>query len=149
MSFGLLENNFLFKSIGFVQPPPPITVSESTSIKDTVSLMKKHNIGCCLVVKPDGKLCGIVSERDIVQKVVLNDVDLQERVSIVMVEDPQTTKITSTVAHVLNLMSEGYYRHIPLVDKDNIPVGIVSVKSIIVFISKQLSKGLGLSVTRK
>ncbi|MDR2338410.1 MAG: CBS domain-containing protein [Deltaproteobacteria bacterium] len=149
MSFGLLENNFLFKSIGFVQPPSPITVNESTSIKDAVFLMKKHNIGCCLVVKPDGKLCGIVSERDIVQKVVLNDVDLQERVSTIMIKDPQTTKITATVAHVLNLMSEGNYRHIPLVDKEDIPVGIVSVKSIIIFISKQLAKGLGLGITKK
>lgn len=139
MSFGLLENNFLYKSIGFATPASPLTVDESTSIKDVVALMKKYNISSCLIVNTEGKLSGIVSERDVIQKVILDNVDLQERISKIMMKTPKTADVGVTVSYVLGLMAKGGYRHIPLVDKDNIPIGIVSVKNIVTYIAKQLA----------
>jgi len=139
MSFGLLENNFLYKSVGFATPSSPLTVDESSSIKDVVEIMKKGHISSCLVVGRDGTLSGIVSERDIVHSVILENVDLQERISKIMIKNPKTADTSATVSHILSLMAQGGYRHIPLVDKDNIPVGIISVKNIVTFIAKQLA----------
>ena len=139
MSFRLLETNFLHKSIGYASPSSPHTIDESLAIKEAVELMKKQNTSCCLVVGQDGKLLGIVSERDIVQKVILENMDLQERVSNIMMKAPKTTTTTATVASVLNLMANGGYRHVPLVDKDGVPVGLISVRNIVAFITKQLS----------
>ena len=144
MQAGLLDKNFLFKSVGFTNPLPPATISETVPIKDAAAIMKKKNTGCCLVVRPDGTLLGILSERDIVSKVILEDTKTTAPVSAIMIKDPKTIDMTATISHVLNLMAEGGYRHVPIVDKENIPLGVVSVKNIVTFISKQLSKGLSM-----
>ena len=139
MSLRLFESNFLHKSIGYAVPTPPVTIDESTSIKEAATLMKQQNISCCLIVGQDGKLIGVISERDIIQKVILEDVDLQERVSNIMMKAPKTTGTNVTIASVLSLMANGGYRHVPLVDKEGIPVGMISVRNIVAFITKQLS----------
>ena len=139
MSFKLLENNFLHKSIGYATPASPLTIDESLSIKEAVTAMKTKNSSYCLVVGLDGKLVGIVSETDLIQKVILEDIDVQERVANIMIRSPKTAAVNATVSSVLNLMANGGYRHVPLVDKDNIPVGMISVKNIVTFIAKQLS----------
>ena len=139
MALRLFESNFLHKSIGYAAPSSPVTIDESTSIKETVTLMKQQSVSCCLVVGQDGKLIGVVSERDIIQKVILEDVDLQERIANIMMKAPKTSATNVTVASVLNLMAEGGYRHVPLVDKEGIPVGMISVRNIVAFITKQLA----------
>ncbi len=143
MSKAKLEHDFLFNSIGFVQPYTPTTIDESVSVKEAVSIMKQKNLGCILIVDENGKLVGIISERDILHKVVLEELSVYERVSTIMNIKPKTTTMTSTIIQVINLMVEGGYRHIPLVDKNDIPVGIVSVRSIINFITAQIQKDLG------
>ena len=59
-----------------------------------------------------------------------------------MTKEPKTAEMTSTMAFVLNMMSEGGYRHMPIVDEENRPVGMVSVKDLVDFIAKKLSTDL-------
>ncbi|MCB0359791.1 MAG: CBS domain-containing protein, partial [Bdellovibrionales bacterium] len=63
--------------------------------------------------------------------------------SEVMTSSPHTQTMTSTMAFCLTMMSEGGYRHIPIVDDDDIPIGLVSVKDIVDYIVGQLQLDLG------
>jgi CBS domain-containing protein len=52
----------------------------------------------------------------------------------VMTADPEVLPVTGTVAHALNKMSLGGFRHVPVVDEDHHPVFVVSVRDIVEFL---------------
>ncbi|MCC6932685.1 MAG: CBS domain-containing protein [Deltaproteobacteria bacterium] len=143
MEFGIVDSRFLSKSIGLINPPTPIILEEQASVMSAIRLLKDNKIGCVIVVNPIGEISGIFSERDVILRVVLENLDYENTPLVkVMTANPQTTQMTCSIAFVLNMMSQGGYRHVPIVDKDNKPVGIASVKNIVDFISFSLSKDL-------
>lgn len=108
-----------------------IMVEEGTSIAQALDIMKKNRIGCVLVVKNE-KLTGIFTERDILMKIVGNRFNLSNMpVETFMTRDPECLQLDDMIAFALNRMHIGGFRHIPLVDEDHKPVGIVSVKDIV------------------
>lgn len=141
--FGVLDNRFLSQSVGLLEPPEPIVAYEDEPVKRALQILKENKIGCVVVVGQDDTLKGIFSERDVLLKLVLEDVDINDTLMRdIMTKNPQSVEPTSSVAFALNLMSEGGFRHLPIVDEENIPVGIFSCKDIIDFISKGLTKDL-------
>lgn len=109
----------------------PVCVEPTDRVTDAADLMARHHVGCVLVVR-DGKIAGICSERDIIQKVLRIDVDPSDvLIEDVMTSEPECLQPTDTVAFALHLMHIGGYRHIPLVNEEHEPVGIISVKDIV------------------
>jgi CBS domain-containing protein len=130
--FGALDSEFLCQPISSIDPQPPLTVRADFSVRQVVDLLRANKVGCVLVVDQVGKLCGIFSERDLVLKVVgQGEALLEEPVSNFMTKDPVCEPIEITIAYGLNLMSQGGFRHLPLVDPDGVPVAIVSIKDIV------------------
>ena len=145
-NFGVLDNLFLPRSLGSQNQKPPLTVHESTSIQEALALLREHKIGCLVLLNDEDKIAGIFTERDVVLKVSVCDMSLPETaVSTVMTLNPHTEKMTTSMAFALNMMSQGGYRHIPIVDDDGYPVGVVSVKDIVDYIVEQLNKDLARS----
>ncbi len=143
LNFGVLDNRFLAKSVGLLDPPPPLTVAQSDSIRKTLELLREHKVGCVIILNEEGKIAGIFSERDAVLKVALSGLDLdQTAIAAVMTPRPHVAQMTTTIAYALNMMSQGGFRHIPIVDDEGYPVGIVSVKNIIDNIVRSLVKDL-------
>jgi CBS domain-containing protein len=143
INFGIVDKKFLSQSVGALNPPEPILVSEDDSIKHTLSVLKDNKIGCVVVTDTQGKVVGIFSERDVILKVTLSDIDIENSsISDVMTKSPHTEQMTTTIAFTLNMMSEGGYRHVPIVDDENYPVGMISVKNIIDYIVRGLNKSL-------
>lgn len=133
--FGVLDSNFLCQSISVLNPNKPITVSEDTLLSEVIERLQSCKIGGVLVVDKGGKLVGVFTERDCVQKVLGRGVDITTaRVSQYMTKDPVSQPPDITTAYALNLMSHGGFRHLPLVDQDQVPIGIVSVKDVLDFI---------------
>ncbi len=140
---GVLDKRFLAKSLGLLNPPPALILKESSPLREALELLQKHKIGCVVVVDHAGVVKGIFSERDAVLKVALRGMDLDKTpVSEVMTREPQTTKMTATIGYALTMMSQGGYRHIPIVDEENFPVGMISVKNLIDFIVNTVSREL-------
>jgi CBS domain-containing protein len=94
--------------------------------------MRENRVGCVLVV--DGaSLVGIVTERDLLMK--LQGADLDRSVDELMTRDPETLHPDDPIAYALNLMSDGGFRHVPLVDAQHRPVGVVSVKDVVNYLA--------------
>jgi len=110
---------------------PAISVSIDTPIRQCVNMMQTKRIGCVLVTSR-GKLLGIFTERDVLKKILGASFDLQSTpITEVMTIHPHTLNEDDTIAYALNFMDLGGYRHIPIVNHDFEPVGVVSVKDIV------------------
>lgn len=84
-----------------------------------------------LVVLDDGKLIGIISERDIVGRVVAKGLDPREvPVAAVMTRDVHTVTENVTVLHALEMMHQGRYRHLPVVNTAGQVIGMVSIRDL-------------------
>jgi CBS domain-containing protein len=132
---GAADNAFnekvLTRPLEVLPPAEAVLVEPVAPVLEAVHLMRDRHAGCVLVVRA-GKLKGIVTDRDIVARVIAAGIDpAKTPVRRVMTPTPETLRPTDSIAFALNLMSLGGYRHIPLVDKAGAPVGVVSVKDIV------------------
>jgi CBS domain-containing protein len=113
--------------------PSPLVVDADATVVAAVNAMNERHTGCVLVQK-DGKLVGIFTERDVVRKVIFHEGNRSWKVETVMTCKPETLQPSASVAFALNKMSVDGYRHIPIVDDQGKPVGVLSIKDIVNFV---------------
>lgn len=105
-----------------------VTVAPNSSVIEAVRAMKQRRIGALMVVE-GSRLVGILSERDVVFRVVAEGLDAQKtRVADVMTANPETIQPDKPFGHALHVMYEGGFRHVPVVDADGRVVGMVSAR---------------------
>jgi len=104
-----------------------VKVSAQVSVADAARLMQRHRVGALLVMQEE-RLRGIFTERDALFKVIAQSLDPQATpVGQVMTRDPQTVAPDRPFAHALDLMHEGGFRHVPVVENGR-PLGVVSAR---------------------
>ena len=106
----------------------PLVAEPSISVREATQRMTDRNVGALLLVE-NSKLVGIFSERDVMKKVVAAGInpDLTP-VSEVMAKKIVTITPERRLAEALHLMREGHFRHVPVVDAQGRPVGMVSAR---------------------
>ena len=105
-----------------------VTASKDMSVRAACRLMTERNIGALLVVENE-QIAGIFTERDALNKVLAGGLDPDAtQVSQVMVRDPQTIRADKPLAYALQFMADGGFRHVPVVDGDGAPLGMVSAR---------------------
>jgi len=98
--------------------------AEST-VAEACRAMKQRHVGSVLVME-DERLCGIFTERDVVNRVVAVDLDpAKTPLASVMTRDPDTIEATSSPIEALRMMQDRGYRHLPVIAGEHV-VGIVS-----------------------
>jgi CBS domain-containing protein len=114
---------------------PAVALGLDATVQEAVECLQEKHIGCVLVSGPDGKLAGIFTERDLLNRVAGRRLDWRSvRIADYMTRDPESLRPDDRIVWALNLMHVGGYRHVPLVDPENRPVGVVSVKDIVSFL---------------
>ena len=108
-----------------------VTASPQSSIEQVVRQMTEKRCGCILLQDGSGKLVGIFTERDFVNRVVAAGKDVAGPVGEVMTPDPKTLARHDNVQKAVELMGTNGYRHVPVLGDDGQPVGVLSVKEII------------------
>lgn len=104
-----------------------ISCPSQTTVSEAALLMKQHEIGALMVVD-EGKLVGVFTERDALFRVVAEGRDTQlTRLADVMTANPQTIDPDKPFINALQMMHEGRYRHVPVVDNGR-PVGMISAR---------------------
>ena len=119
-----------------LNPVEAFSLREDTSLDQAIRTMRKRKIGCLLVTDPDGKLCGIFTERDVLYKVAGKELDLAAQpVSRYMTHDPEVIHGDQLLASALQRMMVGDLRHLPLVDIEGRPEKILSSRDIINYLA--------------
>ena len=111
-----------------------IAVSPHTPLFSAIEAMKTDE-GGCVIISNDGQVAGIFTERDLLTKVVGQNVDLDSPISQWMQPAVATLTREATVGDAVRLMNERSFRNIPLVRKGDL-VGSISVFDIITYLAE-------------
>jgi CBS domain-containing protein len=134
-----VEHSLMEDPVSILTPHLPITIRPTATIREAVQVMLDRDIGAILVVDANGKLEGIFSERDLLTKVAgLHEAYADLPVLQFMTANPETVTAKDSLAFALHKMDVGGYRHMPVL-KDGLPVGVISVRDMVRYITK-LSK---------
>ena len=110
----------------------PVIVKRNIKVSDAIILFNEKDVGCVLVVDDRNKLIGIFTERDVIRKLITKGLDInKEAIENHMTKKPDSLYLSDPIAYALNRMAAGGYRHVPLVNEQNEPVGFLSVRDII------------------
>jgi CBS domain-containing protein len=103
----------------FRSKPRPLTVTSDVSAKEAVDAMIANNYGSVVIVDSQDKVIGIVTERDVMRKLVGDGRDAQAtRVSEIMTRDPRVARDTDDLVDWLRIMSNDRFRRLPVVDEE-------------------------------
>ena len=119
-----------------------VSALADTTLRAAAITIAKHKIGAILVVDDQGRLAGLFTERDVLNRVVAQGLDPDStQLSTVMTAELQTASPDKPLAHALHMMFEGGFRHVPVVE-DGRPVGMVSARNALGLEIQQFEKEL-------
>jgi CBS domain-containing protein len=108
-----------------------ITIDPNADLAAAVALLASHRIGAVLIQGPGGRLAGILSERDIVRALAEHGAQaLALPVGQVMTRNVLTCGEEDSCGSLMERMTEGKFRHLPVVTKGQL-VGIISIGDVV------------------
>jgi len=121
----------------------PLTVRQGTTLADCLALVQRTGMGdSVFVTDANGRLEGVLTERDIFAKLVGTNADLSQPVETLMVDHPWTLNLDEPIRHAIDLMQTGRYRNVPLVDDDGALVGVVRPVDVLKFLAEAFPEEL-------
>ncbi len=117
----------------------PLYVGAKSPLKVVLQQMREKNRGYAVIVeeKPLSlKTVGIFTERDILRKVIPQNISGSTPIEELMTPDPKVLKMEDSVADAIQLMSSGGYRHVPLVNNQGQVQGVVSARNLILYLAE-------------
>lgn len=133
----------LDESLAVVGRREPLFVSPGTSLAECVRAIQRSGVGdSVLVVGSDGRLAGVLTERDVFGRLIGDGVDLDRPVDELMTTEPHTLRLDQTVRDAMELMQTGRYRNIPLVDEDRRVEGVVRQQDILRYLAESFPEEL-------
>jgi len=125
----------------------PVSVPPGTTIGTCLRAIQSTGTGdSVFVTDTDGRLVGVLTERDVFGRLVGPDVsagmDLDEPVESLMTTDPHTLRLDQTVRDALELMQSGRFRNVPVIDGDRRLVGVVRQIDILKFLAESFPEEL-------
>ena len=119
---------------------PLISIAPETNITEACRLMEQNNVGC-VVVERAGKLCGIVTDRDIALRVAGAQKEPHKTtVQEIMTPDPIRISADKELHHLTSLMRAYHVRRVPIVDGFDTTVGIVTLDDLVAQLGSEMSE---------
>jgi CBS domain-containing protein len=108
-----------------------VAIEPTATLDAAVKKLAEHKIGALLVLGPDRRVTGILSERDIVRVLAEQGaVALAQPLSQVMTRKVVTCSESDTVGVLMERMTTGKFRHVPVVDQEQV-IGIISIGDVV------------------
>jgi len=107
------------------------SVQNTAKLREAIALLNEKNIGAVLVTDSAGKLAGILSERDIVRRSLMQETGFRdELVTKSMTEKVFTVTSGASLDDVMAVMTNSKIRHVPVLDGDEIK-GVISIGDVV------------------
>ena len=133
-----VERGLLKDRVDVLQPKAPVVVTPETRVAEVLKLLVDEKIGCVFVVE-DEKVVGVFSERDALFRLNTEaKKHADSPISDFMTSEPRTLASTARIAFAVRMMDVGGYRHVPLVDENNHPTGVISARDILAYLSQRM-----------
>jgi len=134
-----LEQALAEESVGAIQHEPFVTISPDTKIEQAVRRLAGEGVACLLVAE-DGKLQGVFSERDVLDRVSEDYDRMKDRpVAEVMSASPVFAYDSDSAAAALCVMAASGLRHVPVLNHSDEIVGIVSPQRVTGFLQEHFT----------
>jgi CBS domain-containing protein len=139
--------NLANQPLSVVNRREPVSVPPGTTVGACLLAIQRTGTGdSVFVTDADGRLAGVLTERDIFGRLVGPDVaagvDLDAPVEAWMTTEPRTLSLDQTVGAALELMQTGRYRNVPVVDAGRRLVGVVRQVDILKFLAESFPEEL-------
>jgi CBS domain-containing protein len=109
-----------------------VAIAIEASLADAASLLARRRIGAVIVRDGKGRLSGILSERDVVRAVAEHGVGaLAQQVNAYMTREVATCGEADSIDVLMEMMTRGRFRHVPVVDERDGLIGIVSIGDVV------------------
>ncbi len=106
-------------------PDEPLVVDPESTVGEALQLLRAQKTGSVLICD-GGSMVGIFTERDAL-KLMASGADLSQPISQVMSRDPVSLSADTNVGDAIRMMSQGGYRHLPIVSREGEPTGMATV----------------------
>jgi CBS domain-containing protein len=107
-----------------------VTIGPEASVFEALELMAAKDIGAVMVMR-DGRIAGIMSERDYARKVILHHKSSREiTVAQIMTDKVLYVRPTQTVDQCMALMTDKHIRHLPVLDGERL-IGVLSIGDLV------------------
>jgi len=107
------------------------TARPNAKMLDIIATLAAKRIGAIVIVGEKGELAGIISERDVILALAKSDNGIfNDTVSEHMTRDVVTCQESTTIDEMMELMTQGRFRHVPVIE-DGALVGIISIGDVV------------------
>jgi len=109
-----------------------IVIGHGATMGEAARLLAEKRIGAVIVTRGADGLAGILSERDVVRAVAMDGpLALDRTVSVYMTKDVATCGEADTVQDLMEMMTRGRFRHVPVLDCNEVLCGLVSIGDVV------------------
>ncbi len=111
--------------------PQVFTIGENMPISTAIEYLANNKIGVLLVLSDEGKICGIISERDIIREFAKNKEEtLDKKVADVMTQQVIFVEPDDEIEYVEKVLTQNKIRHLPVL-QDKRLVGLISIGDVV------------------
>jgi len=129
--------SLLDEPIKVLQRRDPVRVAPGTSLAACLLAIQRTGTGDSVVVADsDGRLRGVLTERDIVARLVGTDEDLAQPVESLMNTQPRLLHFEDPIRDAIALMETGRFRNVPIVDDEGLVAGIVRPQDVLRYLAE-------------
>lgn len=108
-----------------------VTIEPTANVADAANMLAEKHIGALVVTGAEGRLVGIISERDIVRALAnRGNAALKLPLTEVMTRKVVTCSEDETLSVIMERMTQGKFRHVPVLDGDRL-IGIISIGDVV------------------
>ncbi len=134
-----LERAITSETIRSLSPQAQFAIPPNTLVREAIKDLVDKSIGC-LLVEENGELVGIFTERDVLNRISENPQVMEKPVQEFMTRSPATVTMADSIAYALHTMDLGGYRHLPVVNAEGKPKGIISIRDILGYLCNRFSE---------
>jgi CBS domain-containing protein len=120
---------------------PPLTVESGSPLRAAIETMRARGGDCVLVLR-QGSLVGILTERDVLTRVLGKDADQDRPIDEFMTRDPQTLSPEASVREAMERMDQGAFRNLPLVESSGRLVGVLRQQDVLEYVAEAFPEEL-------